>query len=123
VNSTEAQRRSFRNKIQKEYISKTLAQEIRIEDRNITETEQFKSLFKRYTKNLKENALAPYIHNDNFRRALKDYHTKNFQSYDATIKKDVNRLIGNLGENYGYTEQGALQVTLYAIDNDLFIRF
>ena len=123
VNSTETQRRSFRNKIQKEYISRTLAQEIRIENKHITETDQYKSLFKKYTKNLKENALAPYINNDNFRRALQDYHTKNFQSYDASIKKDINRLIDKLGKNNGYTEEGALNVALYAIDNNLLTRF
>jgi predicted Ser/Thr protein kinase len=123
VNSTRYQRWIFRNKIRKEYITKTLAQEIRIENKDITETEQYKGLFKKYTKNLKANALAPYVSNENFRRALQDYHTKNFNSYDTAIQKDVKRLIGNLCKNYGYTEEGALNVTLYAVDNNLFKRF
>jgi hypothetical protein len=123
VNSTKQQREAFREKVHKEYVSKTLAQEIVIENKNITETELYKTLFEKYTKNLKENALAPYANNDNFRRALQDYHTKNFQSYDETLKKDIIRLIDNLSKNYGYTENGAIEVTLYALDNNLSTRF
>jgi hypothetical protein len=123
VNSTKQQREAFREKVHKEYVSKTLAQEIVIENKNITETELYKTLFEKYTKNLKENALAPYVNNDNFRRALQDYHTKNFYSYDETLKKDIIRLIDNLSKNHGYTENGALEVTLYALDNNLSTRF
>lgn len=123
VNSTKQQREAFREKVHKEYVSKTLAQEIVIENKNITETELYNTLFEKYTKNLKENALAPYVSNDNFRRALQDYHTKNFHSYDESLKKDIIRLIDNLSKNYGYTENGAIEVTLYALDNNLSSRF
>jgi hypothetical protein len=32
-------------------------------------------------------------------------------------------LIDNLSKNYGYTENGAIEVTLYALDNNLSTRF
>jgi len=123
VNSSENQRKAFREKIHKEYVSKTLTQEIVIENKDITETEQYKTLFEKYTKNLKENALAPYVTNDNFRRALQDYNSKNFQTYDNNLKKDIKRLVSRLTENYGYSEQGAIEVTLYALDNNLSNKF
>lgn len=117
------EREAFRNDIQTEYISSTLSKEINIEKKIITQTTQFKSIFDKYTRNLKENALAPYIENENFRRAILDYGKTPFNTYDARLKRDVTYLITNLISKYKYMNEGAKQVCLYAIDKKLSARY
>jgi len=117
--SSEAQRKTFRKNALRDYISKTLAQEISIENKAIDATEQFKYLFARYTANLKDNALAPYNGNDNFRRAIADYGTKNFYTYDERLRSDIKRLIINLKNKYSYSKRGAIQICTYVIDKGL----
>jgi len=117
--STIKERKSFRNDLQHEYIAKTLAQDIRVRKKSITETEQFNSLFQRYIRNLKENALAPYLENDNFRMAIRDFGKNDFHTYDDRLKKDVTFLINNLKKKFKYSQQGAQQISLYVLDKDL----
>ena len=122
-NSTRVQRLNFREDVQTQYASKTLTQEILLEGKNICETELYQSLHKRYVHNLKENVLDPFLQNANFRSAIKDYSTESFKSYDKRIREDVTLLIDNLNAKYGYTEQGAKEVCIYVIDNDLARKF
>ena len=117
--STPKERKKFRENVQKEYISKTLAQEINIENKDISETQQFKYMFGRYTANLKENALAPYLNNDNFRRAVLDYGTKKFQTYDEKLKTDICRLTANLKRLFAYSKKGAKQICIYILDKNI----
>lgn len=117
--STLLERQSFRKDIQTEYITTTLAQEIKLKGKKIEDTDLFKTLLSKYNRNLKENALAPYIENENFRRAIQDYSKVEFNKYDKRLKKDINRLIQNLENNYNYTQEGACQVSLYVLDNKL----
>ena len=72
-----------------------------------------------YVFRLKDNVLDPFIENDNFRRAIKDYGQAEFNSYDQRIKEDVKYLLNNLKEKFGYTEQGARQICIYLIDKNL----
>lgn len=109
----------FRNDMLQEYITQTLSQEIRINNKKITDTKQFKSLFDKYTKNLKEDVLAPYLDNDNFRRAILDYGTNSFNTYDERVKRDVTQLINNLQSKYNYSEKGAKQVSVYVLDKKI----
>jgi len=113
----------FRKDVINDYVTKTLTQEIQIEGKHITETELYESLFNKYTYNIKENVLAPFIDNDNFRNAIKDYKTKEFRTYDTRIREDIKYLISNLKEKYGYTEDGAKQVCIYSIDKGLAKKF
>lgn len=121
--STEVQRKMFRKEVHSEYISKTLSQEIRLKGFDVTETEQFKKLFERYTKNLKENAFSPYADNQNFRRAIKDFNTEAFNTYDSRLKMDIEHLIKNLKSKFKYTEEGAIQICLYTLDTKLINKF
>jgi predicted Ser/Thr protein kinase len=116
------QRVEFRREAQREYISRTL-QQILIEGRNVTATDIFKELRERYVHNLKEKVLDPFLENENFRRAIKDLDEADFQTYDRKIREDVAYLIGNLKSKYHYTRQGAKEVSLYVIDNDLAKKF
>ncbi len=113
------ERRNFRQKNQKEYVTDTLAQEINVHGKKITQTNQFKRLFIDYTTNLKQNALAPYISNENFRRALLDYGTKDFEKYDSRLKKDIIRLLNNMKKRFGYTKNSAIEASLYIIDKKI----
>jgi hypothetical protein len=63
--------------------------------------------------------LDPFLENENFRRAIKDYREEDFKTYDKKIREDVSYLIRNLCDNFDYTEQGAKEVCIYAIDSDL----
>jgi len=121
--STSMQRTAFRRDVHTTYITKTLSQEIKVQGKKITDTEQFKDLYEKYTKNLKENALAPYIKNENFRRAIMDYETPGFKTYDNKLKSDIKLLITNLVRNFGYQLEGAKQMCIYALDKNLTSEF
>ncbi|MCK4760710.1 MAG: serine protein kinase PrkA [Candidatus Aminicenantes bacterium] len=115
----EKTRRSFRHDTQKEYTSETLTREIMIDNKPITKTELYDSLLERYTYNLKEKVLDPFLENENFRRGIKDYGTESFKTYDRRIKEDITYLITNLTDKFRYTEKGAKEVCIYVVDNDL----
>jgi predicted Ser/Thr protein kinase len=116
---TITERLTFRNDIQKEYTSKTLTQEMIIDQKDIVDTILYASLHERYVHNLKEKVLDPFLENQNFRRAIKDYETEDFKAYDKRIQHDISFLIKNLCNKFGYTDQGAKEVCIYVIDNDL----
>jgi hypothetical protein len=116
-------RRAFRKETQNEYTSRTLTQEIVSEGKPATETGLYQTLYQRYVYNLKEKALDPFLDNENFRRAIKDYDTEDFRTYDKRIRDDVATLIANLVETYRYTQKGAKEMCIYVIDNELAMEF
>lgn len=118
-----AKRLAFREDIQKEYTTRTLTQEIMVDGLPIAETKAFQSLNDRYVHNLKDKVLDPFLENENFRRAIKDYNEEDFKTYDKRIRDDVTYLIGNLCEHFRYKERGAKEVSMYVIDNDLAKKF
>ena len=119
----EGRRTEFREETQREYTSQTLTQEIMVEGTDIADTELFGEMYKRYVFSLKEKVLEPFLKNANFRRALKDYATDDFRTYDKRIRDDVTYLISNLVERYGYNEQAAREVCIYVVDNELAEEF
>ena len=119
---TDEQRDKFRKDIQKRYISSTIA-EIKISGKRLSQTELYKDLIDIYKRNLKANALDPFKESDNFRNAIKEYNTKDFQSHDKKIRKDVTYLIHRLMSRYHYTENGAKDVCIYVIDQDIAGKF
>ncbi len=117
--STPKATEEFRKETQQEYITKTLSQQMRVEDMHITDTDQFQNLFHQYTKHLKENSLAPYEDNDSFRRSVTDFGTKSFNAYDKRLKRDVTLLINNMIEKFKYNEEGAKRIVLHVLDKKL----
>jgi len=116
-------REKFRLKTQKEYTSDTLTREILNEGREIEKTDLYFKLMERYLYNLKQKVLDPFLTNENFRRAIKDYDTKTFKTYDRKIQEDVKYLIDNLVKKYQYHPKGAKEVCMYVVDNDLAKKF
>jgi hypothetical protein len=114
---------NLRKETQREYTSRTLTQEMSVAGTAPTRTHLFKSLKERYLYNLKEKVLDPFLENENFRRAIKDYAEEDFKAYDNKIRDDVTFLMDNLMQQYRYTEAGAKAVCMYVIDNDLAKRF
>lgn len=114
-----SRRTRFRDDTQKEYASKTLPQEIIVEAKKITETEIYQSLRERYIQNIKDKVLDPFLENENFRRAIKEFGTRDFTMYDKRIQVEVTFLLKNLKEKFGYREKSALEVCIYVIDNNL----
>jgi len=102
-----------------EYITYTLSYEMKVEGKELNKTKQFKNLFEKYTRNLKENALAAYSDNDNFRRAILDFNTPAFNNYEDSLKSVVIRMINTLKKKFEYTVEGAKQVSVYVIDKKL----
>jgi predicted Ser/Thr protein kinase len=121
--SGEDSRLTFRKEVQKEYTVKTLTQEIMVEGRKVTETSLYLSLRERYIHNLKERVLDPFLENENFRTAIKDFGREDFKTYDKRIRDDVTFLITNLCKKYQYTKNGAKEVCMYVIDNDIARQF
>ncbi len=119
----EGRRKEFREETQREYTSRTLTQEIMVEEKEITATALFEALHNRFVFSLKEKVLEPFLQNANFRRALKDFGTDDFKTYDQKIREDVSYLIANLCDRYGYNEQGAREVCMYVVDNNLAEEF
>ncbi len=119
----EGRRKEFREETQREYISRTLTLEIMVEEKDLTATGLFAALHKRFVFSLKEKVLEPFLQNANFRRALKDFGSDDFKTYDQKIREDVSYLIANLCDRYGYNEQGAREVCMYVVDNNLAEEF
>jgi len=110
----------FRKETQKEYTARTLTQEILAGGKDPRETTLYQTLHERYVHNLKEKVLEPFIDNTNFRRAIKDFDTEAFKTYDKRIRDDVTFLINNLcASRFHYTKQSAREVCVYVIDHDL----
>lgn len=116
-------RTTFRYNTQKEYTTSTLTQEIMTEGKDIEDTDLYSSLKERYVHNLKQKVLDPFLTNENFRSAIKDYDTKSFHTYDSRIKEDVTFLINNLVKKYKYASKGAKEMCIYVVDNDLAKKF
>jgi predicted Ser/Thr protein kinase len=119
----EGRRHQFREEAQKEYTTRTLTQEIMVEGRPVEETQIYQTMHERYVHNLKEKVLDPFLENENFRRAIKEYDEEDFKTYDRKIRDDVSYLIDNLCQKYAYTKLGAREVCMYVIDNDLAKKF
>ncbi len=115
--------RMFRKGIQKEYATRTLTQELQLEEKDISETRLYQSLYERYVHHLKERVLEPFLDNENFRRAIKDFDTEDFKTYDNRIRNDVTFLMNNLCEKFDYSKLGAKEVCIYLIDNELAQKF
>jgi predicted Ser/Thr protein kinase len=124
VRSDHEARVRFRQEVQHEYTGRTLTQEIMVEGKRPQDTQLFQSLHDRYVFNLKEKVLEPFLENANFRRAIKDFDTDAFKTYDKRIRDDVTFLINNLSsEKFKYTKQAAKEICVYVIDNDLARKF
>lgn len=122
-NQDEKIRLAFREETQRAYASKALTQEVLLEGIPITDTELFQSLHERYVFNLKEKVLEPFLKNENFRQAIKDINEPAFKSHDRRIRDDVTFLMTNLCEKSKYTQQGAKEICIYVIDNELAKKF
>lgn len=110
----------FAQDIQKKYIE-TVARD---SSKDITETELYHELFNSYIRNLKEKVLQPFIKNDNFRNAVKSFGTKEFEAFDTRLKEHVAYMIKNLmRDKFGYTQQGAKEICLYALERNLAEKF
>jgi predicted Ser/Thr protein kinase len=116
-------RLAFRLSVQKEYTASTLTQEIMAEGKALNETHLYWQLHERYVHNLKEKSLDPFLENENFLRAIKDFDNPAYKTYDKRIRSDVTFLIGNLCSKFRYTKNGAREVCIYVIDNDLARNF
>lgn len=116
-------RDELRNRQLNEFVSYTLTQEMKLENKAITETKQYADILERYVESLKKTALNPYTGNDNFRRALAEYGQKEFESYDEKLRNDIENMLANLQKKFRYSQAGALIVARHVIENNLPERY
>ena len=117
--ASRAERHALRKDVQKEYATQTLPLEVPSHVKDLRQTTLFAKLNERYIYNIKEKVLDPFLENENFRRAIKDFGEEDFKTYDRRIRGDVTYLMKNLTAKHGYAPQGAKAVCIYVIDNDL----
>lgn len=110
-------------RLAQEYQKKYIGVLARNPTKAITETELYQELFNSYVRNLKEKVLHPFAKNDSFREAVKCFGSKEFETFDTRIKEHVTYMIRNLVSKFGYTEQGAKEICLYVLDQDLVKKF
>jgi predicted Ser/Thr protein kinase len=110
---------AFRNTVQKSYTTLALPQEMLRDGLQLSETSLFLHLHERYTFNLKEKVLEPFLKNENFRRAVKDLDSELFRTYDKKIQSDIKFMIENLQKKHRYSRQGAKEICIYVIENNL----
>ncbi|MFV0435785.1 MAG: serine protein kinase PrkA [Desulfopila sp.] len=116
---SEADAPAFRNNVQRAYTTGALTQDILRDGLRITDTALYGHLYERYVHNLKEKVLEPFLRNENFRMAIRDYDTANFKTYDRKIREDIDFMLDNLERKHDYTRQGAKEICIYVIDNNL----
>ena len=90
---------------------------------NVQNTEIFESFYQTYIFQLKEGVLNPFLKNSSFRDAIKAYGDSSFEIFDKKIKSSVSLMMKNLCKLYNYTEQGAKEVCIYILDNDIISKF
>jgi len=117
------QRTKFREEAVAEYASTTLAREVKVDQKKITETKQFQEMYAQFTKTARENVLEPYVGNNNFRCAIKEFDTPDFDKYDTKIKERVRLLFNTMSEKYGYSGECTKVAVIYVLDNDLHRKF
>lgn len=116
---SDQRRYEFRQSVLHEYITKTVAQDMNIKGLKLTETDQFQSLFEKYIRNLKENALAPFDNNDILKRALVAFGTEKFHNFDDRTISNVNQLMTNLQNKFHYSADAARNIGLYVLEKEL----
>ncbi|WP_457577797.1 serine protein kinase PrkA [Desulfomarina sp.] len=114
---------AFRATTQKAYTSTALTQEMLRDGLPITETTLYSHLYEKYVHNLKGRVLEPFLKNENFRRAVKDFNQEEFKTYDRKIQDDVTYMMENLQKKHLYSRQGAKEICIYVIDNNLAEEF
>lgn len=116
---SEADAQTFRTNVQRAYTTGALTQDILRDGLHITDTSLYAHLYERYVHNLKEKVLEPFLRNENFRMAIRDYDTPNYRTYDRKIREDISFMFENLERKYGYSRQGAKEICIYVIENNL----
>jgi len=105
------------------YITQTLSEEIKVKGLTLEKTMQYEVLLKRYADNLKTSVLIPFENNDHFKRCVESFNTPTFNKFENPLKKTVSRLIDNMVKKFGYTEDSAIYIVLYVLENKLNERF
>lgn len=90
---------------------------------DITETELYQELLANYSRGLRERVLDVFVDNESFREAINSFGTDRFFTFDTRLREHIKHMIRNLMTKYGYTEQGAKQISLYVLDKKLVEKF
>jgi len=108
----------FAQETQKKYIIIIASKDI-----EITKTDLYEEFLNAYMRSLKDEALQPFVDNKNFREAIKFFGKEEFDKFDSRLKEHVSHMIKNLMQAFNYSQQGAKEVCIYVLDNNLADKF
>ena len=84
---------------------------------HIRETEFYNEIIEDYKSNVRKHILDEFFHNDTFMSAIRNYETDKFKIYDDKTRNNVSRLLWNMQDKYGYTLEGAKDVSIEILSN------
>jgi predicted Ser/Thr protein kinase len=119
--AVEKERKDFRKEMADKFT--TIVQEMQSGEITLIETPIYLELYGSYMKNLREHIFQPFLQYTSFENAIKEFGTAKFNKYDNKTKEQVKFLIGNLVNKFKYSEEGAVQVCLYVLNNKIAERF
>ncbi|MBU1101192.1 MAG: serine protein kinase PrkA [Bacteroidetes bacterium] len=119
--ANDADRKSYRSGIAQKLAVDL--QQMQADDSALTNTEVYTDLYHNYMKHLRKNSFQPFIQFPAFESAIKDYGTPKYEVYDNKVKEEVAILITNLINKFNYSLEGAIQVCLYVIINNVAENF
>lgn len=108
----------FARETQKKYITIIAGKDI-----EIIQTDLYKDFLNACMRNLKDKVLQPFIKNKNFREAIKAFGTEKFDVFDTRLKEHVSHMITSLTQTFNYSQQGAKEICIYVLDNNLVNKF
>ena len=117
----ESERKNFRKEMAAKFT--TIVQEMQANGVTLVETHIYVELYNSYMKNLREHIFQPFLQYTSFENAIKEYGSAKFQKYDNKTREQVKYLIKNLMNKFKYSEEGAIQVCLYVLNNKIAEKF
>lgn len=118
---SEKEKKEFRKELAEKFTMSL--QEMQASGTSLAETTIYSDLYNSYMKNLREHIFQPFLQYTSFENAIKEYGTAKFEKYDNKTKEQVKFLINNLIKKFKYSEEGAIQVCLYVLNNKIAEKF
>ncbi len=118
---SDSERKDFRKEMANKFT--TIVQEMQADGMPLAETPIYIDLYNSYMKNLREHIFQPFLQYTSFENAIKEYGSAKFEKYDNKTKEQVKFLINNLINKFKYSEEGAIQVCLYVLNNKIAEKF
>jgi predicted Ser/Thr protein kinase len=113
----------FRNQNLNLFSAVTLTHDIHLKKKKLEETKQFVDLQSNYVNLLRKDVFQHIGSPDKIKRAIETFGTEEFKIYDERIQIAVTKLLENLQKDKEYQRDGAIQISLYVINHELYKKY